>query len=122
MRRAIPEALRIAEGGGVPVLVRVNDEFSDLIRDLDACVRPELDEVVPPKVETPDQVKVLEALLAERELKSRLPEGKIGVNLLIESAASRTAASPSRASTPTGPRSRRSATSPRGGCSIQEPA
>ena len=66
MRRAIPEALRIAEGGGVPVVVRVNDEFSDLIRDLDACVRPELDEVVPPKVETPDQVKVLEALLAER--------------------------------------------------------
>ncbi len=85
-RRAIPEALRIAGGGGVPVLVRVNDEFSDLIRDLDACVRPELDEVVLPKVETPDQVKVLEALLAERELKSRLPEGKIGVNLLIESA------------------------------------
>ena len=71
MRRAIPEALRIAEGGGVPVVVRVNDEFSDLIRDLDACVRPELDEVVLPKVETPDQVKVLEALLAERE--SRAP-------------------------------------------------
>lgn len=85
-RKAIPGALRAAERGAVPVLVRVNYEFVELVRDLDACVRPELDEVVLPKVETIDQVKALETLLRERELGLGLPEGKIGMDLLIESA------------------------------------
>lgn len=85
-RKAVPGALRAAKRGAVPVLVRVNHEFRQLVRDLDACVRPELNEVVLPKAETVDQVKILEALLAERELGLGLPEGKIGINLLIESA------------------------------------
>lgn len=85
-RKAIPSALRAAARGAVPVLVRVNHAFSDLIRDLDACVYPELDEVVLPKVETVDQVKILETLLRERELGLGLPEGRIRIDLLIESA------------------------------------
>lgn len=85
-RRAVPGALRTAKRGAVPVLVRVNHEFRQLVKDLDACVRPELDELVLPKAETIDQVKILDALLSERELGLGLPEGKIGINLLIESA------------------------------------
>ena len=85
-RRAVPGALRTAKRGAVPILVRVNYGFSELVKDLDACVCPELDEVVLPKAETIDQVKILEALLTERELSLGLPEGKIGINLLIESA------------------------------------
>lgn len=85
-RKAVPGALQAVKRGAVPILVRVNHDFRELVRDLDACVRPELDEVVLPKAETADQVKILEALLMERELGLGLPEGRIGINLLIETA------------------------------------
>lgn len=85
-RGEFPGALQAVTRGAVPVLVRVNHEFGELIRDLDACVSPELDEVVLPKTESADQVKILDALLRERELGLGLPEGKTGINLLIESA------------------------------------
>lgn len=85
-RGMIPDALQTVGRGGVPVLVRVNRQFSELVRDLDACVRPLVSEVIYPKAESPDEVKILDALLRERELASGLVEGKIGINLLIESA------------------------------------
>lgn len=85
-RGMIPDALQTTREGGVPVLVRVNSRFSELVRDLDACVQPLLDEVIYPKAESSDEVKILDALLRERELASGLMEGTIGINLLIESA------------------------------------
>jgi citrate lyase subunit beta / citryl-CoA lyase len=84
-RETLPEALKAARKGGVPVLVRVNSEFLELVKDLDACVRPQLDEVMLPKAESADQVKILDALLRERELLWELPVGRIKVNLVIES-------------------------------------
>jgi citrate lyase subunit beta/citryl-CoA lyase len=85
-REAIPHALETASNGGVPLLVRVNSEFPELVKDLDACVLPQLDEVMLPKAETTDQVKILDALLRERELGRGLSEGRVKVNLVVESA------------------------------------
>jgi citrate lyase subunit beta/citryl-CoA lyase len=85
-REAIPKALEIASKGGVPLLVRLNSEFPELVKDLDACVLPQLDEVMLPKAETTDQVKILDALLRERELMRGLPDGSVKINLVVESA------------------------------------
>lgn len=85
-REILPDALEAAGKGAVPILVRVNSEFLELVRDLGACVRPQLDEVMLPKAESTDQVKILDALLTEHELLRGLPAGRIKINLVVESA------------------------------------
>lgn len=84
-RQTFSEALQAAQKGNVPVLVRVNNEFPELVRDLDACVQYGVDEVMFPKIESADQVKVLDALLREREILRDLPQGRLRVSLVIES-------------------------------------
>jgi citrate lyase subunit beta / citryl-CoA lyase len=53
--------------------------------DVDAVVRFGLDGLVLPKVETPDEVKKVDAVLTERELRLKLPSGGVKFLVAIES-------------------------------------
>jgi citrate lyase subunit beta / citryl-CoA lyase len=53
--------------------------------DMDAVVRPGLEGLVLPKVETAEEVKTVDAILTEREEKQRMASGSVEVLVAIES-------------------------------------
>ncbi len=70
----------------VPVFVRVNNVHSGLTRDdVMAIVRPGLAGVVHPKTDAPQDLRDLDVLLREAELKHKVRPGDICVIPLIES-------------------------------------
>lgn len=81
-REAIPQVGR----GGADVLVRINKPFELAVRDLDAVVRDGLTGLFFPKVESAREVTILDALIAERELKAGIPVGTLQLGLPVESA------------------------------------
>jgi citrate lyase subunit beta/citryl-CoA lyase len=71
---------------GVPVFVRVNNVRTGLTRDdVMAAVRPGLAGVVHPKTDAPQDLRDLDVLLREAELKHKVRPGDIRVMPLIES-------------------------------------
>jgi citrate lyase subunit beta/citryl-CoA lyase len=71
---------------GVPVFVRVNNVRTGLTRDdVMAVVRPGLAGVVHPKTDAPQDLRDLDVLLREAELKHKVRPGDIRVIPLIES-------------------------------------
>ena len=53
--------------------------------DIEAVVRPGLEGLVCPKVETPDEVGKIDAVLAEREPRMKLERGRVKLLIAIES-------------------------------------
>ncbi len=86
-REALKEASRMVGRNGADVFIRVNKPFEIAIYDLDAAIEAKPAGVVFPKVETADEVKILNALVAEREIRGGIPAGTLEFMLLIESAA-----------------------------------
>jgi citrate lyase subunit beta/citryl-CoA lyase len=78
---------QVKPGGRGPVrFVRINAiGHDDMHADLKHVIQPELDGLVLPKVETPDQVRAVDALLREREPYANLPAGTIALLVAIES-------------------------------------
>jgi citrate lyase subunit beta / citryl-CoA lyase len=85
-RAALPEVIARLHADGAQVLVRVNSGALDLLRDLEACVRPGLAAVVLPKCEQPQRLRLLDELLSELEAAGALVRGTIGVIGLVETA------------------------------------
>jgi citrate lyase subunit beta/citryl-CoA lyase len=82
VRTLLPKTI----AGGVPVFVRVNHVRSGLTRDdVMAIVRPGLAGVVHPKTDAPQDLRDLDVLLREAELKHKVRPGDIRVIPLIES-------------------------------------
>jgi len=67
-----------------PVSVRVNKPFELLIADLDAAVAAEPWSLVMPKVESAAEVNVVDALIAEREIRYGIRPGSIHLQVLVE--------------------------------------
>jgi citrate lyase subunit beta / citryl-CoA lyase len=66
--------------------VRINAiGHSRMDADLEAVVRPGLEGLVCPKVDTPDEVRKVEAILTEREPKMKLERGSVKLLIAIES-------------------------------------
>jgi citrate lyase subunit beta / citryl-CoA lyase len=66
--------------------VRINAiGHSRMDADLEAVVRPGLEGLVCPKVDTPDEVRKVEAILSEREPKMKLERGSVKLLIAIES-------------------------------------
>lgn len=86
-REMAREAIPLVARGGADVLVRINKPFELAVRDLDAVVCGELTGLFFPKVESAREVIILDALIAERELKAGIPIGTLQLGLPIESAA-----------------------------------
>ena len=69
------------------IFVRTNGAQSGLLADdLSAVVRPGLDAVIVPKVESVEQVHSTAAALDRHETETKLPSGAVGMILMIESA------------------------------------
>jgi citrate lyase subunit beta/citryl-CoA lyase len=84
-RAPLGDAVPSVRRGGADIFVRVNKPFEILIDDLDAAVSSNPTGLFFPKVDSADEVKVLDALVAEREIRSGLTRGSLEFGLLIES-------------------------------------
>jgi citrate lyase subunit beta/citryl-CoA lyase len=84
-RNALKDAVPRVASGGADVFVRVNKDFELLIEDADAAVLSKPVGLVFPKVESADEVRIFDALIAEREIRSGLQRGALEFMLLIES-------------------------------------
>lgn len=86
-RSIAAEALAQFHGRGAVLTVRINALDTGLSGDdLDAIVGPGLDAVVAPKVETPDDIAVLEALLSQCERRAGLMPGQVEIYPTLETA------------------------------------
>ncbi len=82
-RVAIVDAVR-ALSEGHTVSVRVNKPFEVLIDDLDAVIPARPAALVLPKVESPVEVSVIDALVGEREIRHGLTRGATEFQVLVE--------------------------------------
>lgn len=86
-RRLIAEALDREPAAGSPArFVRTNAIGHEwMSADLEAVVRPGLDGLALPKIETPEEVLKVDAILKERESRLEIEPGKISLLVAIES-------------------------------------
>ncbi|HEU4341206.1 MAG TPA: CoA ester lyase [Candidatus Binatia bacterium] len=86
-RQLIAEALGREKAAHCPArFVRINAiGHARMDADLDAVIRPGLEGLVLPKVETADEVKKVDTILREREPKLRIGTGSIKLLIAIES-------------------------------------
>ena len=84
-RRLVRYSLALVARGGAEVFVRVNNDPSMLARDLEASVHPGLDGVCYPKTESAEEVRRLDARIADLERGGGIAPGRIELCLLIES-------------------------------------
>lgn len=86
-RKNIAESLGRENGRGTPArYVRINAiGHSRMDADLQAVVRPGLEGLVCPKVDTVDEVRKVDALLNDREPQSKLAKGSVKLLIAIES-------------------------------------
>ncbi len=86
-RKNIAESLGREKTLGAPArYVRINAiGHSRMDADLEAVVRPGLEGLVCPKVDTPDEVRRVDAILNDKEPKSNLAKGSVKLLIAIES-------------------------------------
>jgi citrate lyase subunit beta/citryl-CoA lyase len=68
------------------VSVRINKPFDVVIDDLDAAIAARPAALVIPKVDSAVEVKILDALVAEREIRQGIDRGTIELQVLVETA------------------------------------
>ncbi|MBI5288831.1 MAG: CoA ester lyase [Chloroflexi bacterium] len=84
-RRLVRSLLTSVAGGSAAVFVRVNNVHTGLARgDLMDIVRPGLAGVVHPKTDQPQDLRDLDVLLREAEVRNRVRPGDVAVIPLIE--------------------------------------
>jgi citrate lyase subunit beta/citryl-CoA lyase len=86
-RKNIAESLGREKGPGSPArYVRINAiGHARMEADLEAVLRPGLEGLVCPKVDTPDEVRRLDGMLGDREPKNKLAKGGVKLLIAIES-------------------------------------
>ena len=86
-RKNIAESLGREKTPGSPArYVRINAiGHARMDADLEAVVRPGLEGLVCPKVDTPDEVRKVDAILNDREPKNRVAKGSVKLLIAIES-------------------------------------
>src|SRR6266436_1646252 len=86
-RHLIGEALGQAKAPNSPArFVRINAiGHARMDADLDAVIRPGLEGLVLPKVETPEEVMKVDAILTQHEQQQKMPVGSVKLLVAIES-------------------------------------
>src|SRR6058998_3996314 len=86
-RHLIGEALGQAKAPNSPArFVRINAiGHARMDTDIDAVVRPGLEGLVLPKVETPEEVMKVDAILIQHEQQQKMPVGSVKLLVAIES-------------------------------------
>ena len=86
-RHLIREVVRRGEFGDCEVTVRINGTDTDLWReDLETLVPLGLNGIRVPKVETADQIKMIDEVMGELEEKAGIEPGRTGLCCLLETA------------------------------------
>lgn len=83
-RAALDGIIAQLDGQQARVVLRINAGLLDLIRDLQAAVRPGLQAVMLPKAETAERLVLVDELLTELEAEAGLPAGRIALIPLVE--------------------------------------
>jgi citrate lyase subunit beta/citryl-CoA lyase len=85
-RAMVKDDMPVVTKGGADVMVRINKPFEMAVADLDACVWPGLAGIRFPKAESEQEIRILDRLIAERELARDMPVGAIQIAASIETA------------------------------------
>lgn len=85
-RAMVKDDILIVSKGGAEVMVRINKPFEMAVADLDACIWPGLAGIRFPKAESEQEIRVLDMLIAERELARGMPRGSVQIHVSIETA------------------------------------
>jgi citrate lyase subunit beta / citryl-CoA lyase len=85
-RTLIADAIPQVNRNGADVLVRVNRPWRLLVRDLEAAVIPGVCALMLTKVDSPEHVQAIEAIVDELEAERGLPHGGIKFIALVEDA------------------------------------
>jgi len=85
-RAMVKDDMPVVAKGGADVMVRINKPFEMAVADLDACVWPGLAGIRFPKAESEQEIRILDRLIAERELARDMPLGAIQIAVSIETA------------------------------------
>lgn len=84
-RKLIKELIPVVGKGGSDVFVRVNHTEELLTGDIEDAVWPGVAGIYIPKVESAAEIKTIERIIADLELKRGIPEGHSKLSVLIES-------------------------------------
>lgn len=85
-RQAIKEAISSVGVGEADVLVRINNDDDNLLKDLDACVWPGLEGIMIPKVETAADVTLVDNVVSQLEKERDLELESIYLDVDFETA------------------------------------
>ncbi|SHG44907.1 HpcH/HpaI aldolase/citrate lyase family protein [Bradyrhizobium erythrophlei] len=85
-RRLIETAAIRVRRGGADLVVRINRPLDLAVRDIEACVRPEVDAISVTKVASPSHLQLLDELVSKLEQNRGLPVGRIRFIAMIETA------------------------------------
>lgn len=83
-RTLVAQAAARVRRGGADVVVRINRPLAMTVRDLDACVGPEVDGLAVTKVEGEDHLRMLDERVAELEAKRGLAVGHTRFIAMVE--------------------------------------
>ncbi|MBL4612981.1 MAG: CoA ester lyase [Emcibacter sp.] len=84
-RKGLREAARNLNEADLPVIVRVNCGWRDLMADLEVAIDPSVQVLMLPKVEKPAHVMVITEMMAEFEAEHGMEVGSTRLIVLIES-------------------------------------
>lgn len=86
-RTLVPAAAARVRRGGADVIVRINRPLGMAVRDIEACVGPDIDGFAVTKVESASHLKLLDELVCELEEKRGLRRGHTRFLAMIETPA-----------------------------------
>ncbi len=84
-RKLLKDAIRAVGAGGADVFVRVNNEDQLIEGDVEAALEPRIHGIFVPKIDSGDQVRRVERLIADKEQARNMAAGAISVSLHVES-------------------------------------
>ncbi|WP_420583647.1 HpcH/HpaI aldolase/citrate lyase family protein [Ruegeria sp.] len=85
-RDLLPEAVATLAKNGMPVIVRVNADLGNCIRDLETAALNDVHAIMLPKVMGADHLRLVNDYLSTLERQAKLPDGQIRLIALIETA------------------------------------
>jgi citrate lyase subunit beta/citryl-CoA lyase len=86
-RRTVADSIRTVATSGRPCFVRVNaPDTGMLFEDIDAVTQPDLTGLVLSKIETPDDIRAIDAYLTELEQRRGIPKRQITLIVVAETA------------------------------------
>ena len=86
-RARLPERIALLASAPLDVLVRINAPWRLAVRDLEAAVQPGVAAIICPKIKSPCHIRAIAEVVGELEKENGLPQGRIRLVALVETAA-----------------------------------